>query len=354
MAQTNERTIDAAKVSNFAQVIFEKLGLAPTDAQMVVNSLIAADLRGVNSHGVLRIPIYASRVVHGVVSAKPNIVVERDDGATAVLNANNTFGQIAATMAMELAMKKAKMYGIGCVGVCQSHHYGTAGYFAQMAADKNMIGISMSNTSPSMMPPGGQKNMVGNNPISFSVPAGGYPPIVFDMATSAVAQGKIQLAAKRNVPLQPGWALDKNGKPTTDPLEGLTGSLCPVGGPKGYGLALIIDIMSGILTGAGFGAGVSALTNVFDRTQNCGHLLIAIDIEKFVDLVSFKKNVDIYIRNLKESPRAEGVDEIFVPGEIEENCRKKRLVEGIPLPETVITDLRNLANELEIDASQYL
>lgn len=321
---------------------------------MVADSLLEADLRGVSSHGAIRIPVYTSRIQHRVVELDKPVDVCLDTGAIAVIDGHNTLGQISATKAMYLAIEKARQFGIGCVGVRNSHHYGTAAYYAQMAAAKDMIGFATTNTNPLMPPLGGMRRTIGNNPLSYAIPAKDHFPMVLDMACSTVAQGKITLAVKKGISIPEGWATDADGRPTTDPQKAIKGFLSPVGGPKGFGLAMIMDILSGPLTGAACGNEVSALTGVFDRFQNCGHLFIVIDISKFCNVDDFKKKVDKYIDYVKSCPTNDSVSGVYMPGEIEYNLRIKRMKDGIPLPGAVVEDLKILSKELGVDYRKYI
>jgi ureidoglycolate dehydrogenase (NAD+) len=328
--------------------IFRKMGFSEEGAAMIADSLLEADLRGVSSHGAIRIPVYCDRLEHKVVFPDQPMDVAVDYGAVAVIDGHDTFGQISGTRAMRLAIEKASRYGVGCVGVRHSHHYGTAAYFAQMALEADMIGFSTTNTNPLMPPPGGKKKIVGNNPISYAVPAGRHLPIVLDMACSTVAHGKLQVAAKKGIEIPFGWATDADGHPTTDAAEAMKGFLCPVGGHKGFGLAEIMELLCGPLVGSGFGEEVTGLTGCYERPQNCGHFFAALDVSKFGDRDAFKQRVNRYIDFVKSCPVNEEVSGVYMPGEIEYQTREKRLAEGIPLPAGIAEDLVRLTDSLGI------
>ena len=347
-------TIPVESLRAFEEKLFAVQGFSVEGSKMVADSLIEADLRGVSSHGAIRIPVYTSRIQHHVVELDRDLDVCLDTNAIAVIDGHNTLGQISATKAMKLAIEKARQFGIGCVGVRNSHHYGTAAYYAQMAAAEDMIGFSTTNTNPLMPPMGGLRRTVGNNPLSFAIPAKEHFPIVLDMACSTVAHGKITLAAKKGVAIPEGWATDVDGNPTTDPQKAIKGFLSPVGGPKGFGLAMVLDILSGPLVGAACGAGVSGLTGIFDRYQDCGHLFIVIDISKFCDIDDFKKKVDDYIDYVKSCPINSSVECIYMPGEIEYNLKAQRLSKGIPLPEAVVEDLKATSEQLGINYKDFI
>lgn len=333
--------------------IFRKQGFSEEGAAIVADSLLEADLRGVSSHGAIRIPVYCDRLAHKVVFPDGPMDLAVDYGASAVIDGHDTFGQISGTRAMKLAMKKAESFGIGCVGVRNSHHYGTAAYYAQMALEKDMIGISITNTTPLLPPLGGLEKMVGNNPIACAVPAGKHWPIVLDMACSTVAHGKLQMAAKKGEEIPLGWATDETGKPTTDAEKAMKGFLYPVGGHKGFGLAVIADILCGPLMGGGFGREITGLSGCYEKPQNCGHFFLALDISKFGPVAEFKNRVDRYIEDLKVCPVNGEVSDIYMPGEKEYRMKEKRLREGIPLPTGIIDDLRKLAAECGLEPNDF-
>lgn len=345
--------VRADKLRAYERELFMKYGFSAEGAAMAADSLVDADLRGVSSHGAIRLPVYCARIERKVVLPDGPLDVVVDFGAVAVVDGHNTLGQISGAKAMRLAIDKAGQFGVAAVGVRNSHHYGTAAYFAEMAADRDMVGFSTTNTNPLMPPVGGLARKVGNNPLSVAVPAGRHRPMLLDMACSTVAQGKLQLAAKKGVPIPLGWATDSEGNPTTDPQKAMAGFLCSVGGPKGFGLAMVLDLLSGPLVGANCGAGVSMLTGVFDRYQNCGHLFIVLDVAKFCDVAAFKGKVDDYIDYVKDCPVNSSVDGVYMPGEMEYGLRDRRLEEGIPLPEKIVGDMKLLAEKAGIDAERY-
>ena len=340
----SEVCIQAEELRALETKIFRRAGFSEEGAAVIADSLVEADLRGVSSHGAIRVPVYWNRLQHGVVFPDQPVDVAVDFGAIAVIDGHDTFGQISGTRAMRLAMEKAGQYGIGCVGVRNSHHYGTAAYYAQMALEKDQIGFSTTNATPLMPPMGGLRKMVGNNPFSYAIPAGKYDPIVFDMACSTVAHGKLQLAAKRGETIPPGWATDVNGNPTTSAEEGMKGFLYPVGGHKGIGLAEVMDLLCGPLMGGGFGGMVTGLNGCYERPQNCSHMFMAWDVSKFGDVDLFKRQVDEYIDYIKSCPVNDSVSGIYMPGELEYRMRERRLREGIPLPAEITEDLMRLAD----------
>lgn len=320
------------------------------EAEIIADSLVEANLRGVDSHGVIRLPVYVKRIKMGLVKAKAEYEVLNDTPVTAVISGKHSMGQVLGVKAMELAIEKARENNVGVVAVRDSHHYGSAAYYALKAAENGMIGISMSNTVPLMPAPGGASKAVGNNPLAFAVPAGKNPPLVLDMALSVVALGKLLVAKSAGKPIPEGWATDKHGVPTTDPEKALDGGfILPVGGHKGYGLALMVDILSGVLSGSAFGKGVKSMYS--DNPVSIGHLMMAINIKAFMPLEMFTEKVDALVEEIKSGPKAPGVKEFFMPGEIEHRIKQERLAGGIPLDAKVAEELRELAVSLGISAA---
>ena len=328
---------DAARA--FCQEVFEKAGLSREDAFLVADALIDADLRGVSTHGLVRFPIYVTRLRKGLVKAKPEMHVVRDKGATVVLDGDHGFGQVIGAEGMRRAVDLARAYGVGMCGMRNGAHLGALAYIATMAVPHQMIGMTLTITNSVIAPWGGVVPKLGNNPLAVAVPAGNRPPIIFDMACGQVARGNLILASKMKRTIPPTWALDARGRPTEDPDAGLQGSLMPVGGHKGSGLALIIGILGGLLAGSAFGAG---LGDIFDMTrpQRLGHLVMAIHIEAFCPLPEFLRAVEAMIDDLKSTPRAEGVDEIWMPGEMEMHRREEALRNGFPVSRVVLDEVR--------------
>jgi LDH2 family malate/lactate/ureidoglycolate dehydrogenase len=336
---------DAARA--FCQEVFEKAGLSAEDAFLVADALIDADLRGVSTHGLVRFPVYVTRLRKGLVQAKPQMRVVRAKGATVVLDGDNGFGQVIGAEGMRRAMGLAREYGVGMCGIRNGTHLGALAYIATMAVPHQMIGITLTITNPVIAPWGGVVPKLGNNPLAVAVPAGNRPPIIFDMACSQVARGNLILASKMKKTIPPTWALDAQGRPTEDPDAGLKGSLMPVGGHKGSGLALIVGILGGLLAGSPFGAG---LGDIFDmgRPQRLGHLVMAVHIEACCPLPEFLRGMEAMIGDLKSTPRAEGVEEIWMPGEMERQRRQERLRDGFPVSRVVLDEVRAMGAEFGV------
>lgn len=340
--------IERQRLQGFVAAAFAKVGVPPDEALLIAESLTEADLMGVESHGVSRVPIYLKRIELGVVNAVSKLEVVADLPGALVLDGCNSMGIVTGARAMDMAIKKAETSGAVFVTVKNSNHFGVAAYFTQRAIAKGMIGYAASNAPSTMAPWGGIKPYMGTNPFSIAFPSGTELPIVMDMATSVVAQGKIILAAKEGKAIPFGWAINKDGEPTEDPKEALEGTVLPFGGPKGYSISLMLDVLSGILSGAAFGPYLCNMWNDFTNPQNVGHYFNAIDVNKFIPLDEFKQKMDSMIRDIKGSPRAKGVDEIFLPGEMEIRRKAKRLAEGIPLGTKTHSDLLEIAARLNL------
>lgn len=337
-----------SELKKFSKEIFKKLGLKDEYAEIISKVLITTDLRGISSHGVARIPIYAKRINMGLINPTPQIKTLRENSTSALLDADNGMGQIASYQAMELCIKKAKEHGMGSIGVTNSNHFGINAFYSMMASKENLIGMVFTNASPLMIPFGGREKLLGSNPLSIAIPAGNEPDVVIDMATSVTARGKIEIAARKGEKIPEGWAIDSEGNATVDPQKALSGSLLPFGGPKGYGLAIFVDIVSGIMTGSCFGSNCGSLFGDMDRPQKIGHFFMAINIENFMEIKEFKDRMDCMIQNIKNSKKAVGFDRIYMPGEIEYDKNMELLERGITVNEKVMNQLKDLAESLEI------
>jgi LDH2 family malate/lactate/ureidoglycolate dehydrogenase len=336
-----EKIFPAQKLEEFCISVLTKAGLSQDWSAILAQSLVYADLRGIQSHGVVRLETYMKRLEAGVMKPEAPIEIEMDKQAVALVNANNTFGQIAGKKAMTLAMDKAKEYGTGVVAVKNSNHFGIAAYYAMMALDEDMVGCVFTNASPAMAVYGTKTPLIGTNPISIAIPADEQFPIVLDMSTSVVARGKIRYAALTGHAIPMGWARDSDGKPTENAEAALKGTLEPVGGVKGSALSLIIDIICGILTDTVLTGGVRETTDMSGPTKT-GHFFSALNISRFIDVKRFKTNVDQVIRNIKGLPAiSEG--QTYMPGEIEYLCSRRRMKDGIPLAEDVVELLNSIA-----------
>jgi LDH2 family malate/lactate/ureidoglycolate dehydrogenase len=342
-----QTTTPASVLIRVCEQLLEQVGVPEDQAALIAQVTVEADLRGIGSHGVLRLPAYIHRVQNGTMTAQTNFAIIRERGATLLLDAQHGFGQVAGVYAMGQAIERATQFGTSLVAVRNAGHFGIAAYYTMLALSENMIGVVSANAAPSMAAWGGTTPMLGTNPISVAIPTGQPVDIVLDMASSVVARGKIRFAASQEQPIPLGWALDADGQPTEDPHAAIKGTLLPIGGPKGYGLALIVDILSGVLTGAAYGPNIVSL---HDLTQDVagGFSLQAIDISAFMDLDEFERRLQDFITDIRRSHKAPGVERIYLPGEIEYNTKQERLENGIPVPENLLQILDQLADELGV------
>lgn len=337
------------KLRAFASAVLRKLGVPEVDAHLVSDSLVQADLWGHQSHGLLRLPWYAERIKSGVMHAVTECEMLVDSGAVGVLDGHDGIGQVIAKKAMRDAMRRAKAHGIGAVTVRNSNHFGTAMYFTRLAIAENQIAMLTTNASPAMAPWGGREKAVGTNPWSLAAPAGKYAPFMLDIANTAVARGKIYLARQQGGSIPSGWAINAKGEPTTDPVAALAGLIQPMGEHKGYAIAVMMDVLSGVLSGSAFGAGVNGPYQSEQRS-GCGHFVLALDIAAFLPLAEFHHRMEKLVAELKGVLPAPGVDEIYYPGELESLRGEQAREQGVELPEQTIADLHKLAHETETRA----
>ena len=343
----SETTIRVApdQLRAFSEEVLARCGFPREEAATLADTLVQADLRGVESHGTMRLPMYARRARAGGIRLPTQPVISETGPASAAIDGRHGCGQVLALRAMELAVAKAKATGCGVVTVRNSNHFGAAAYYTLYAVRHGCIGIAMTNASPRLAPTGGAERLLGNNPWSIAAPTGGPFPLVMDMATSVVAVGKIRMRMAKGEPLPPGWARDRDGRPTTDPAAALDGFLEFIGGYKGYALTLMIDVLAGVLSGAEFGPRTKGPFE-FDAPSGIGHLLMAIDIQRFMPMDSFLQRIDDLIALMHACRRAPDADEVLVPGELEHRQFVDRSARGIPVVAGVRKDLRRLAEEV--------
>jgi LDH2 family malate/lactate/ureidoglycolate dehydrogenase len=340
----------AERLREWTQEIFQKVGVDRDDAALLTDSMIEANLRGVDTHGITRmLCTYVERIRRGVMSARSDIALVREKPSTALFECRNSIGQVGADLAMAKAIEKAGKTGVAFTAVTHSNHYGMAAYWAMKALPHGMIGFSATNAPAAAAPTGGRQAMFGTNPFAIAVPAGRQRPFVLDLATTVVARGRIILHAKQDKPLAPGWAFDESGLPTTDPHAALKGLLAPIGGYKGYGIMLAVDLICGVLTGSNYGTHFPGfLADNMVKPTDVGSVFAAVNIESFMDLPDFTAAMDRALDEIRTSPRAEGVKRIYIPGEIEFEMKDERLARGIPIPEAVVSDFVALGRELAI------
>jgi LDH2 family malate/lactate/ureidoglycolate dehydrogenase len=331
----------------YACRVLERLDVPAEHGREAAGCLLKAELRGVDSHGLVRLPVYARRIQRGVVKARPNIRVVSTTGATALVDGDNGLGPVVAAHAMDVALDLARQYGTGFVGVRHSNHFGPAAYYVEKAIAAACIGLAISNAPPNMAPFGGRTRFLGTNPLAIGIPAGREAPLIFDASTSVVARGKIIVAAQTGKAIPEGWALDPEGHPTTDANLALAGAVLPFGGPKGSALSFIIDIACGVLTGAAFASHLNTLEDL-SAVQNVGHVLAAMRTDLFMSHDDFRNRMDAVVGMLKAAPPGPGVDRVLVPGEIELANEARAREQGIELAPEIATELASFGESLGV------
>ena len=343
------------RLHEFCAGVLRRLGVPDDEARLAADVLSAADRRGIDSHGVARLRTYYDLLSVGRINPRPVPRVVRETASTATLDGDNGLGLVVGPRANAMAMDKADGAGTGWVGVCNTNHFGIAGYYVMKAVERDMIGWAMTNSSKGVAPLWGGERMLGTNPIAIGFPAGAEPPIVLDMATCTVAYGKIEMALREGVPIPLGWAIDRDGYPTTDPramIEG--GALVPLGsdrehgGHKGYGLALAVDVLSAVLPGANWGpfAPPFALRQADPPRRvgkGIGHFFGAMRVDAFRDTDEFKAQVDEFVRTLRATRPAPGTRGPLIPGDPERAAQAERDEGGVPLVPAVLEDLRDIS-----------
>jgi LDH2 family malate/lactate/ureidoglycolate dehydrogenase len=308
--------IDAQRLIAAVADIFMAVGIAAADAQVVAADLVAADLEGIASHGVMLLPMYVERINKGSVSRRSAGEVISDRGAAMVIDAGNALGQLTSRQAVRLAVARAREIGLAAVAVRNGFHFGTAGRYARMMAEQNCVGIVLSNTRPLMPAPGGAEALVGNNPIAIALPSAGEFAVEADMALSATAMGKIRLAAAAGESIPEDWAVDSQGLPTTEPAAAIKGMLLPAAGPKGFGLAFVIDLLCGGLSDGAVGAEVRPLYGDAADPYRCSHFFLAIHAGHFPVGDRFAERVRDQAARVSRSKRGPGLERVYAPGEL--------------------------------------
>ena len=341
--------VDPDRLINFATAVYAGAGVPEADARLIADTLVQADLWGHQSHGVLRLGWYLDRLRNGVMKpvTTPEFVV--DAHAIAVIDGHDGVGHVLTELAAREAIKRAKAHGIAAVAVRNSNHFGTCMYYTRMGAQQGCVMLLTSNGGPAMAPWGGRKKIIGTNPWSVAAPAGRHAPLVVDMANTGVARGKIYLARQKRQTIPLGWAINAAGEPTIDPQEAIDGIILPMAEHKGYAIATMIDMLSGVLTGSGFLSAVHSPYKTAEKS-NCGHLMIAIDIEAFQPLAEFNARMERFVGEIKAVPLAKGFDEVFYPGEMETKSDIKNRKEGLQLPADTLADLARIARETGLES----
>jgi LDH2 family malate/lactate/ureidoglycolate dehydrogenase len=345
----NTRFFPAKRLEDFCAGALTALGLPEADAAVCATRMIEADLRGVDTHGIFRLNHYSQRIRAGGINLHPKVHAVRENAVTALVDGDNAMGHLVMTYATELAIRKAAESGLAWVGTFNGNHAGAGAIYSSMPLAHDMIGMYMTVANANHMAPwGGVELILGTNPISVAIPAGEEPPIVLDIATTMTSYGKVKLAAQKGESIPPGWMIDRQGQPLTDPRRSSEGLLVPMGGYKGYGLNVVIGMLAGVLNGAAFGRNVVDFNKDVAAINNSGHMIMAMRVDNFQPTEVFKRETDRVIREIRESRRMDNVDRIWLPGEMEHYRIRERLEKGIPLPPIVVENLGKLAGELNL------
>lgn len=336
---------DPASLKAFTSAVYRSAGVPDADADLAAETLVRAELWGHASHGLLRLGWYYARLRSGAMKAVTHAQLVVDGGAVAVLDGADGLGPVIAMRAVDEAVARAKAHGVGVVSVRNSNHFGTCMYYTREGADRGCVMLLASNAGPNMAPWGGLKKMIGTNPWSIAAPAGRYRAVVMDMANSGVARGKIYLAEKRREAIPPHWAVDARGLPTTDPREALEGFILPMAGHKGYVMGVMVDVLSGVLSGSEFLDSVHGPYDPVNRS-GAGHFMLAVHVDALQPRAEFEARMEEYVERLKRVPVAEGHEQVMYPGEMENLAEQRNLaLGGIALPDDTRTDLLRVARE---------
>lgn len=350
MTETNI-LIHEAPLRTFVTELFSRVGMADEHATFHAKALVDTNLKGIDSHGVLRVPIYIQRLRSGAVNPSPNIQTIQGALAFEVLDGDHGAGFIVARAAMQRAIELAQQFNVGVVGAIHSNHFGAAGIYTELAAEQGMIGIAMTNVVPNVVAPGGAKPITGNNPLAVAVPTYGKFPFSLDISLSSVAGGKLLLASKQGQKIPLDWATDSHGRPTDDPTEAFKGFLLPAGGFKGLGLSYVVDILSGLITGGVFQHGMRGMYKYPDDPSLTGHFMLALNIDAVMSREELTQRMQTYYDTIKASPMWDEQQEMMLPGEIEYRTMQTRQQNGIPLPENLYNDLVALGQELGVETT---
>jgi LDH2 family malate/lactate/ureidoglycolate dehydrogenase len=357
MAEVETRTYPAQYLSEFCAKVFATFVIPEGDARLAADVLAVSDLRGIDSHGVARMYHYVEQLASGRINPRPNIHIIRETPSTATVDGDMGLGLVVGPKANAIAMDRADKVGTGWVAVCNTNHYGIAGYYVLEALKRDQIGWSMTNTSSVVAPLWGAQRRLGTNPLAIAFPGLEEPPVVIDMATTSAAYGRIEMALRRGMPIPQGWIIDVDGNPSTDPSQILAGgAMLPLGsdrdrgGHKGYCLAAMIDILCGPLSGASWGAFAPAFTVKQpgpERTvgRGIGHFFGAMRIDAFIDVNEFKRQIDDWIRTMRSTKAAPGTSGPLIPGDPEREAERVRRVQGIPLVMPVVEELRAVSRQ---------
>lgn len=343
------QTVPSAQLAAFIDRVLRACGFPDADAAKVARLMTEADIRGSDGHGVFRLPMYVKRIRSGGINVKPNIRIVKERKGSALVDGDNAMGHLVMAKAAEISIAKARECGIAWVGSRNSNHAGPAALYCQMPMAHDMIGIYAAVGNGNHVPPwGGIDMLLSTNPIAIAIPGAKKPPIVLDMATTTAAYGKVKMAQQRGEKMPVGWMIDRNGEPITDPNRASEGFLMPIGGPKGYGLALMLGLLAGTLNGAAMGKDVVDFTTDHVTPTNTGQFIAALDIAAFADVAEFKADVDDIHAQMKGSALMKGFKEVKLPGESAWTIGQERRANGVPLPPELIKALDVLAKDLGV------
>jgi L-2-hydroxycarboxylate dehydrogenase (NAD+) len=350
MAQEkNPATVDVMHLEAFIAAVLRHAGLPATDAGTVARLMAQADLQGSDGHGVIRLPQYLKRLEAGGINRHPNIRIATERAAMAVVDGDNGMGHLVMSYAAALAIERARTAGVAWVGTRGSNHAGPASLYARMPIEHDMIGVYFAVGNANHLPPwGGMEMLLSTNPIAIGIPAGSEPAVVLDMATTVAAYGKVKAKAKRGETMPEGWMIDRQGQPLLDPTRAHDGFLLPIGGHKGYGLALMVGLLAGTLQGAAMGRDVIDFNQDHTTPTNTGQAILVIDLKAFGEPDDFKHAVDRLVRDIRSSERLPGVERIWLPGEQSDARRDRYTTAGIPIAQAILSELDQLAGQLGV------
>ena len=348
MADNNNTVwVDVADLQAFIAAVFVHAGLPAADAGTVARLMAHADLQGSDGHGVIRLPQYLKRLQAGGINLHPNIRIATERAAMAVVDGDNGMGHLVMSYATSVAIEKARTAGVAWVGTRASNHAGPASLYARMPIEHDMIGLYFAVGNANHLPPwGGMEMLLSTNPIAVGIPAGSEPAVVLDMATTVAAYGKVKAKAKRGEPMPEGWMIDRQGQPLLDPTRANEGFLLPIGGHKGYGLALVVGLLAGTLQGAAMGRDVVDFNQDHTTPTNTGQAILVIDLKAFGEPEDFKHAVDRLVRDIRTSERLPGVERIWLPGEQSHGRRDEYARTGIPIAPAVLGELDQMAMQM--------
>lgn len=336
------------EIKCLAEALSVRVGVSSADAAIFSNALVDADLHGVGTHGISRLNIYLQRIKKGLIDPRAALGIERKRGSILTLDAGNGLGQVQAVKALEMLVPLARENGIAAATIRNSQHFGALSYYCNLAAQQNLVLLAMTNCEPAMSPEGGYEAFFGTNPIAVSFPTGKGFSVKIDLATSIIARGNIIAAQKKGEPIPLGWALDSNGDATTDAEKALLGTVLTMAGHKGYALALMVELFSGVLSGSAIGSYVGSMYKNLDRKQDVGHFFCLLDIEAFMDLPQFIERIDETIDRIKASKKRPGVEEILIPGERSSRTARLNKSRGIAIAEPTHAELQHWCRELNV------